>query len=87
MCVCVCVCVSVCIRITGDYQDRVDQQMKEDIYNLTEAGVDYIFAPSAAEMYPHGYATDVELAGIDDLSEGTFPPFTCFYCLYYDSFL
>ncbi|MDQ6774660.1 MAG: pantoate--beta-alanine ligase [Actinomycetota bacterium] len=35
-----------------------------------EAGVDYVFAPSEAEMYPAGFATTVSVAGITEQLEG-----------------
>lgn len=36
----------------------------------TEQRVDYLFAPTAAEMYPHGFATTVSVGGIADVLEG-----------------
>jgi pantoate--beta-alanine ligase len=35
-----------------------------------EAGVDYLFAPSVAEVYPDGYATTVSVAGVSKALEG-----------------
>jgi pantoate--beta-alanine ligase len=35
-----------------------------------EAGVDYLFAPTAEEMYPSGFATTVSVAGITETLEG-----------------
>jgi pantoate--beta-alanine ligase len=34
------------------------------------AGVDFVFAPAAAEIYPDGFATTVHVAGISDSLEG-----------------
>ena len=34
------------------------------------AGVDYLFAPAAGEMYPPGFATTVSVAGITETLEG-----------------
>ncbi len=33
-------------------------------------GVDFLFAPSAAEMYPRGFATTVSVGGIAEVLEG-----------------
>jgi pantoate--beta-alanine ligase len=41
---------------------------------LEAAGADFVFAPSAAEMYPEGFATALEIVGADDLSEGASRP-------------
>lgn len=35
-----------------------------------EAGVDYLFAPAATEVYPPGFATTVSVAGVTDVLEG-----------------
>jgi pantoate--beta-alanine ligase len=35
-----------------------------------EAGVDFVFAPAAAEMYPPGFATTVTVAGLREPLEG-----------------
>jgi pantoate--beta-alanine ligase len=35
-----------------------------------QAGVDYLFAPSAGEMYPAGFATTVSVAGVTEPLEG-----------------
>jgi len=35
-----------------------------------DAGVDYLFAPALAEIYPSGFATTVSVAGITDTLEG-----------------
>jgi pantoate--beta-alanine ligase len=35
-----------------------------------EAGVDVLFAPSASEMYPDGFATGIEVAGLSEPLEG-----------------
>lgn len=39
-----------------------------------EAGADLIFYPAVEEMYPAGYATFVEVAGLSDVLEGKFRP-------------
>jgi pantoate--beta-alanine ligase len=43
---------------------------KSDASIAEGAGVDYLFAPSAAEMYPDGYATTVAIRGITEPLEG-----------------
>ncbi len=35
-----------------------------------EAGVDYVFAPAPAEIYPSGFATTVSVAGVSETLEG-----------------
>jgi pantoate--beta-alanine ligase len=46
----------------------------QDAGTAREAGVDILFAPSAAEMYPQGYATWIELDGAARGFEGEFRP-------------
>jgi len=36
-----------------------------------EAGVDVVFAPATAEMYPEGFATAIEVAGLSEPLEGS----------------
>lgn len=51
------------------------RQLESDCKMLHEVGADYVFAPSGAEMYPTGPgAVDVEVAGIEGLSEGAARP-------------
>ena len=47
---------------------------QRDVRLASEAGVDYLFAPAAEEMYPPGYATWVELEGPASGLEGEFRP-------------
>lgn len=35
-----------------------------DVARAAEAGVDIVFAPTAAEMYPHGFASTVSVSGV-----------------------
>ena len=41
---------------------------------LEKLGVDYLFAPSAEEMYPRGFRTSVAVAGLSDRLEGRSRP-------------
>jgi pantoate--beta-alanine ligase len=41
-----------------------------DAIAAADEQVDYLFAPSAAEIYPDGFATTVSIAGITELLEG-----------------
>jgi pantoate--beta-alanine ligase len=41
-----------------------------DAVAAADEQVDYLFAPSAAEIYPDGFATTVSIAGITELLEG-----------------
>jgi pantoate--beta-alanine ligase len=43
---------------------------KSDSATAEGAGVDFLFAPSAREMYPKGYATTVSIRGITEPLEG-----------------
>jgi pantoate--beta-alanine ligase len=41
-----------------------------DVARAEEEGVDLVFAPSAQEMYPRGFATAVEVSGFTEVLEG-----------------
>lgn len=43
--------------------DRYPREQKADSEKLAATGVDLIFAPSTAEMYPEGFAARVEVGG------------------------
>jgi pantoate--beta-alanine ligase len=43
--------------------DSYPRDIKKDLVALTEAKVDLVWAPSAAVMYPEGFATRIEPAG------------------------
>lgn len=47
----------------GEDLDKYPRDMERDRRLAAEEGVDVIFAPSAEEMYPGGYATYVEVSG------------------------
>jgi pantoate--beta-alanine ligase len=63
----------------SQFNDQADlaaypRDEERDIRLATSAGVDYLFAPSVAEMYPPGYATWVEMQGPACGLEGDFRP-------------
>jgi pantoate--beta-alanine ligase len=43
---------------------------ERDAAEAASLGVDVLFAPSAAEMYPDGFATSVRVEGLSDVFEG-----------------
>ena len=54
--------------------DRYPRDEERDAALAVEAGVDLLFAPSAAEMYPEGYATWVDVGELGTRLEGEFRP-------------
>lgn len=50
--------------------DRYPRHEEQDSRLAAEAGADLLFAPSAEEIYPQGFATSVEVLGITDRLEG-----------------
>lgn len=46
--------------------DKYPRALEKDITLLEEEGVNAVFAPAAADMYPAGYGTFVDTAGLDD---------------------
>lgn len=54
--------------------EQFPRDLARDADQLTPIGVDYIFAPSYAEMYPPGFATYVEVEGLSDKLEGLSRP-------------
>jgi pantoate--beta-alanine ligase len=53
---------------------KYPRDFERDQSLLEAAGVDLLFAPEAADMYPPGYATWVETRGITDVLEGKARP-------------
>jgi pantoate--beta-alanine ligase len=45
-----------------------------DVAAFAQAGVDLVFAPAVAEMYPAGFATGVHVGGVADVLEGARRP-------------
>jgi pantoate--beta-alanine ligase len=50
------------------------RDFERDYELATKAGADLIYAPHLAEVYPAGFATAVEVAGLADRWEGEFRP-------------
>src|SRR5262245_45330021 len=59
---------------SGKEFERYPRDLARDADLLAPVGVDYIFAPSAQEMYPPGFATYVEVEGMSDKLEGISRP-------------
>ena len=58
---------------TEDLQ-KYPRTFSEDREKLESAGVDYLFAPEAAEIYPPGFRTWVNVEGLSDRLEGKSRP-------------
>jgi pantoate--beta-alanine ligase len=54
--------------------DRYPRDEERDAKLAEQSGVDVLFAPSAEEMYPEGYATWVDVGELGDRLEGEFRP-------------
>jgi pantoate--beta-alanine ligase len=70
--------VSVFVNPT-QFNDPVDlaaypRDFERDIELAFEAGADLIYAPEVTEVYPDGFATAVEVAGLTDRWEGVARP-------------
>jgi pantoate--beta-alanine ligase len=53
---------------------RYPRDEERDAALAKEAGVDVLFAPSAEQMYPEGYATSVDVGELGNRLEGEFRP-------------
>jgi pantoate--beta-alanine ligase len=53
---------------------KYPRPLETDRKQLEEAGVGYLFAPEAAEMYPQGFRTWVNVEGLSDRLEGRVRP-------------
>src|SRR3989304_2521454 len=54
--------------------DKYPRQIEADREMVEKLGVDYLFAPTAAEMYPGGYRTYVNVDGMSGVLEGRSRP-------------
>ena len=53
---------------------RYPRQLDKDAALLESAGADYLFAPAAADIYPAGFRTYVNVEGLGDRLEGRVRP-------------
>jgi len=58
----------------GEDLEKYPRTFAADRARLEEAGVNYLFAPEAAEMYPLGFRTWVNVDGLSDRLEGRARP-------------
>jgi pantoate--beta-alanine ligase len=58
----------------GEDLEKYPRTFAADRARLEEAGVGYLFAPEAAEMYPPGFRTWVNVDGLSDRLEGRVRP-------------
>ena len=76
--VCDFVAVSVFVNPTqfgpSEDLDKYPRPLESDAEKCRDAGVDLIFAPSAAEMYPADFNTWVEVKGLTEVLEGEVRP-------------
>ncbi len=54
--------------------DQYPRNEAEDEAKLEAEGCDLLFQPSGEEVYPPGYATQVQVGGLGDILEGEFRP-------------
>lgn len=53
---------------------RYPRPFDQDLRHCEQASVDVVFAPNAAEVYPHGFTTSVEVEGLSSRMEGACRP-------------
>lgn len=58
----------------GEDFETYPKDMSSDMQRAEEAGVDVVFAPSAAQMYPKGYNSWVDVAGLTEVLCGASRP-------------
>jgi pantoate--beta-alanine ligase len=54
----------------GEDYERYPRDLTKDTALLTDYNVDYIFAPTAEEIYPRGFGSYVNVEGLSDQLEG-----------------
>ena len=73
-----CVVVSIFVNPTqfepGEDLGRYPRPLEKDMETCRREGVDVVFTPSAAEMYPDGFATGVRVADLAEKMCGAFRP-------------
>lgn len=72
------VAVSIFVNPTqfGPHEDldRYPRNLERDFQLLQAHGVDLVFVPDVAEIYPDGYSTYVEVEGVTEMLEGAARP-------------
>jgi len=72
------VVVSIFVNPTqfGPHEDfaKYPRDLKADLKLCAEAGADVVFHPAVETIYPPGFATHVEVAGLSEILEGKFRP-------------
>lgn len=58
----------------GEDFEKYPRMLERDLAACRRVGVDLVFVPSAAEIYPDGFRTQVEVTGISDVLEGACRP-------------
>src|SRR5205823_7695612 len=58
----------------GEDLDRYPRDEERDLALAEEAGVDVVFAPAQAELYPEGYETWIDVGELGRRLEGEFRP-------------
>jgi pantoate--beta-alanine ligase len=58
----------------GEDFEKYPRSFERDVAALEVAGVNYVFAPLAADMYPAGFRTAVDVAGLSERLEGRSRP-------------
>lgn len=58
----------------GEDFERYPRREEADFRLAEEAGVDFLFVPTANEVYPDGFGTWVDVEGLSDRLEGAFRP-------------
>jgi len=60
--------------VAGEDFQKYPRNLDRDSKALEDAGVDYLFAPDASEIYPPGFRTWVNVEGLSDRLEGKARP-------------
>ncbi|HEV7643995.1 MAG TPA: pantoate--beta-alanine ligase [Pyrinomonadaceae bacterium] len=72
------VIVSVFVNPTqfgkGEDFERYPRDLTADAALLAEYNIDYVFAPTAEDIYPEGFSTYVTVEGLSETMEGEFRP-------------